>query len=374
MEDERFLRYSQRLNRLRDIAKYMYVVHVLENSHTYEEVTDIFVRVNSLGAKLRSSDLALAQISSRWPNVLAALDGFAEECEQWWFTLDTGLLVRAMVVFATHQCKFNIVANTKIDKLKSAWEEAKEGLRFAINFLRSNAGIEDESLLSSPFLYMALAVLNRIRDNKLSSKDTQMIHYWLNAANARGRYSWGSSETLLNEDLAILFRSGDPSQLVDRLKRQFGRLHLESGDFEGRRRGSSLFSMTFLALKDAGATDWSSGLEISLSHQGRLHFVQYHHVFPKSQLKKAGCEPSEINEIANMAFIGGQTNRRLSNKLPSVYFPHVIDKRGKKALLAQAIPDDPKLYELDNYRGFLAARRELLAGLVSEYIKKPLEA
>ena len=109
---------------------------------SYEEVTEIFVRVNSLGAKLRSSDLALAQKTSRWPNLLKQLEAFQEECEQSWFTTDLGQLVRSIVVFATHQCLFRTVASTPVEKLKAGWEEAKEGLRFAINFLRTNAGIE----------------------------------------------------------------------------------------------------------------------------------------------------------------------------------------------------------------------------------------
>ena len=112
---------------------------------SYEEVTEIFVRVNSLGAKLRSSDLALAQITSRWPNLLKELEAFQDECEQSWFTIELGHLVRAIVVFATQQCLFRTVAATSVDRLKNGWEQAKEGLRFAINFLRTNAGIEDKA-------------------------------------------------------------------------------------------------------------------------------------------------------------------------------------------------------------------------------------
>ncbi len=64
-EDERYERYTARLARVRAIKKYVYRMDVLERSLTYEEVTEIFVRVNSLGAKLLSSDLALAQITAR---------------------------------------------------------------------------------------------------------------------------------------------------------------------------------------------------------------------------------------------------------------------------------------------------------------------
>src|SRR5690606_26656287 len=54
-DDPRAEKYSQRLARLRDIRRYVYRMDILERSLSYEEVTEIFVRVNSLGAKLRSS-------------------------------------------------------------------------------------------------------------------------------------------------------------------------------------------------------------------------------------------------------------------------------------------------------------------------------
>ena len=113
-KDPRFQKYSDRLKKLRAIKQYPYVVHVLERAMSYEEVTEIFVRVNSLGAKLRSSDLALAQMTSRWPNLLKQLEAFQEECEQSWFTIDLGQLVRAIVVFATKQCLFRSVASTSV--------------------------------------------------------------------------------------------------------------------------------------------------------------------------------------------------------------------------------------------------------------------
>jgi hypothetical protein len=63
ISDPRYTKYSQRLARLRAIRKYMYRMDALERGLSYDEVTEIFVRVTSLGAKLRSSDLALAQIT-----------------------------------------------------------------------------------------------------------------------------------------------------------------------------------------------------------------------------------------------------------------------------------------------------------------------
>ncbi len=371
-DDSRYKRYVERLGRLRAIRNYMYVMHVLERDYSYEEVAEIFVRVNSLGVKLRSSDLALAQITARWPKSLQLLEAFQAECEEKWFTLDLGLLVRSMVVFASQQCKFNSVANIKIERLQKGWDTAKDGLRFAINFLASNAGIEDESLLSSPFLMIPLAVLSQLRKNKLSAAESRGLLYWLHASNARGRYSRGSSETLLNEDLAILFRDGGAEDLLEPLKRQFGRLDIETGDLAGRGERNPLFALAFLALKAAGAKDWQSGLGISLKHKGKLHYIEYHHIFPKALLKKAGYEQGQINEIANMAFISGDTNRKLSDTAPADYFPGVIKRRGEEALRSQAIPLDAKLLRVENFPKFLQARRELLATAIDGYINAAL--
>lgn len=369
-EDERYQKYSDRLTKLRKVRDYSYVVHVLERAMSYEEVTEIFVRVNSLGAKLRSSDLALAQMTSRWPNLLKQLEAFQDECEQSWFTLDLGLLVRAIVIFATEQCLFRAVATTSVEKLKAGWEEAQEGLRFAINFLRANAGIEDESLLSSPMFILALAAVSRKKNNQLRLDEQRALLRWLLVANARGRYSRGSSESLLNEDLAIIFRSGEIQSLLDPVEKQFGRLHIEPLDLASRGVNSPLFSLAYLALKHAGAQDWHSGLGLSLTHQGRLHFIQWHHIFPKSLLKNRGLETGEINEIANMAFITGQTNRRISNTEAASYLPAIIAQRGLGALESQVVPTDPTLWQMDRYRDFLLVRRKMLAERMNLFIEE----
>lgn len=367
-KDSRYQKYLDRLTKLRQVKTYPYVVHVLERAMSYEEVTEIFVRVNSLGAKLRSSDLALAQMTSRWPNLLKELEAFQEECEQSWFTIDLGQFVRAIVVFATSQCLFRAVASTSVEKLKQGWTEAKEGLRFAINFLRANAGIEDESLLSSPMFIHALAAVSRAKNNKLTREEQNHLMHWLLVANARGRYSRGSTETLLNEDLAVIFRSGDIAALLEPLKRQFGRLHIEPDDLAGRGVNSPLFPLAYLALKHAGAKDWYSGLGLSLTHQGKLHFIQWHHIIPKSLLKKSH-ERGEINEIANMAFITGQTNRRISNKDAVVYLKEIVAKQGTAALETQKVPLDEALWDVSRYREFLEVRRVALAACMNEFIQ-----
>jgi len=367
-DDPLWTKYTKRLARMRKIRDYPYVVNILDRNISYEEVAEIFVRVNSLGVKLRGPDLALAQITSRWRNSLTLLEEFVDECEEGGqFSLDTGLLVRAIVIFATDQSRFRAVGTLSVETLQRAWEQAKRGIRFAINFLRANAGVEDESLLSSPFLILLVAYFGVYRDERLNDSDEKALRRWLFIAHTRGHYSRGSTESVLDADLNLVKKGEGIDRLIEVLQQQFGRLTVDASDFIGRGIRSPLFSMAYLALKADGAKDWWSGLALSLSHQGRNHFIQYHHIFPKSKLQ-GEYEKAEINEIANMAFISGRVNRSISNSLPEKYIPEILEERGDDALTAQCIPPDQNLWKMDAYRTFLEKRRELLAQSINRLL------
>lgn len=372
-DDPKYDLYSKRIQRVRAIRSYQYVMQVLDRDLSYEEVAEIFVRVNSLGMKLRGSDLALAQITARWPNSLELFEAFAEECEKVWFTFDLGLLIRTLVVFATRQSRFRTVGRIPVPKLKEAWQDAKIGLRFAVNFLRQNAGIEDESLLSSPFFVIPIAAYAVRQAQRFSAEEERELLHWLFVANATAHYST-SSESTLDRDLNVLFRGGGPDELMDLLRQQLVRIRFQASDFAGRNWRNPLYPTTYLALRRGGAKDWWSGVGISLTHSGQYHYIQAHHIFPQSVLKQAGCDPSDINEIANLAFIGGGSNRSLGNKTPDVYLPPILEKRGSAALEAQCVPLAPELWRVEFFKQFLEVRRKLLADAVNAFLDDVISA
>jgi len=363
-DDPNFEKYSKRLQKVRKIKDYQYVVQVLDKSHSYQEVAEIFVRVNSLGMKLRGSDLALAQITSRWQDSLRIFEAFQEECEDRGFSFDLGVLVRAMVVFATDHSRFLTVSTIPIGDLKSAWDTTKEGVQFAANFLLSNAEIEDLSLLSSPFFIITLAYYFNKRGKQLTTQEEHDLKRWLYVASAHGHYS-GSVESTLDSDLAAVVRHG-ASELLG-IRSQLGRMEISPDELAGRGQNSPLFPMVYLALKARGAKDWRTQLGLSLGHHGRRHVIQHHHIFPKSQLK-GKYEQSEINEIANMAFISGGTNREISSRSAEVYLAEILKRHGKQALESHCIPIDPNLWRIESFRDFLKYRRTALAQAVNDFI------
>jgi len=371
-DDDRWDKYSERLQKIRKIADYPYVMQVLEKNMSYEEVTEIFVRVNSLGIKLRGSDLALAQITSRWKGFMNLIEDFAAEFkDDADYIVESGLPVRMLVIFATHQSKFKTVGRISKEQMEEAWEESKNGLRFAINFLRSNAGIDNLSFLSSPFLLIPIAVYSRLNGENLTPEQEKALLRWFYLAHMRGHYGMGSSESILDADLSTLFRSNSVDDLINQLHLHVKKFVVDVDDLVNRGIRSPFFSMLYFVFKHNGAKDWLSGLQLSDKHTGRAHTIQYHHIFPKSLLNEAKYDKREVNEIANLAFIGGKTNRHILNKEPIVYLEkEVLAKRGEDALTSQLVPLDKKLWEMDKYRDFLAYRRDAIAKTINEFMKK----
>lgn len=367
INDPRYTKYSQRLARLRGIRRYVYRMDILERELTYEEVTEIFVRVNSLGAKLRSSDLALAQITAKWRNSLKIFVAFQEHIAKAGFELDLGLHLKNLIAFTTGQSRFLTVRNLSAERLQAAWKEACPGMEFAVNFLRSNVGIDSPALLSSPFMMVTLARYGHALDYELTPEESQRLRFWVLVANAKGRYSRGSSETILDQDLSIIRDGGGAEELINRLRLQVGRLDITPGELEGRNQRSALFKTMFLAFREAGATDWLSNLAISLGHKGNIHKLQFHHIFAKALLKHRVAD-READDISNLAFIAGRTNRGISAKPPEEYMAPLLEKNNEKPFLAQCIPTEVDLLKMDRYKDFLAERRRRIAERLNAFL------
>ena len=85
-------------------------------------------------------------------------------------------------------------------------------------------------------------------------------------------------------------------------------------------------------------------------------------------LRKAGLRTREINDIANLSFVAGKTNRAISDKEPKFYLPPLIEKIGITPFEAQAIPTGPDLLDTDAYDRFLTERRRMVAERLNQFL------
>ena len=121
----------------------------------------------------------------------------------------------------------------------------------------------------------------------------------------------------------------------------------------------------FLLFKENGAEDWATSLQISPKHANRADKIDFHHVFPQAFLRdqRKDLTDREINDIANLAFIGSTTNQAIKAKAPSDYrhdYP-------KSALESQLVRFDEWGDKPEDYEGFLIGRREEIARALNAF-------
>ena len=362
LDDRTFDRYEERLNRLRAIRDYPYVMQILGSSMSYPEVTEVFVRVNSKGAKLRGSDLALAQITSRWKGGLSAIQSFLRRHPSV-EPHGEGLVARAIVIAATGSGNFRNLSALSEGEIKEAWPKVERHLPFAGDYLRNNLRMDHPWLVSSPFLLLVTAYLHQTGWPEDEATRRQ-LERWLLLANGRGRYS-GSSETRLDDDLRTVREGGGPEGLLRTLRSQTGRLDVTPEDLAEKSPLNPLFRLTFLALRARGMKDWSSGAVVDPGATSASGDIERHHIHPKATL--ARVDERLVNEIANQAFIGKATNREISGKPPALYLPRYVEL-SPELLTQHAIPEDRELWQTERYADFLEARRILLAEAIGELV------
>jgi len=165
---------------------------------------------------------------------LETFQAYQTSCSKIGFELDLAIHLKNLVTHATCQSRFLTVAGLKLDQLRSGWDAGCQGLDFALNLLRSNTGISSPALLASPFLLISLGFYGAQRHYGLSPDEAAGLVRWVLLANAKGRYSRGSSETLLDQDLKTIRDGGSYLELLERLQTQVGRLDIAPEELEGR--------------------------------------------------------------------------------------------------------------------------------------------
>lgn len=118
----------RRLEKLKRVGQYTYHLEILADL-PYQEVTEIFVRVNSRGRALKSTDLALAMLSARWPGTISRMDGLAEKLASEGFRhLDLTFLVRLLAGVVERSTSLVGLQRATTDELEAGWKRVQRGL------------------------------------------------------------------------------------------------------------------------------------------------------------------------------------------------------------------------------------------------------
>lgn len=356
---------EHRIAQVRDIAKYEYYLEILSDALKYEEVAQIFVRVNSGGRALKTVDLAMATLSAEWPGVVAKVEKGIARWAPSWPKIDAAFLVRALAATATTTATLPALRGLTPEELEAGWKRVCFGVEYSLKLLKENVGINTSTLIPSINALVPLVVLLGSQEKKFDEADA--LIYWLLGAFVTGRYS-AAADTKIAQD-SIAAKSDEPIRSLYKSAGLVGApLKIATQQLIGKGAGSPFFLLSYLAARDRDAEDWWYGVKISESSGESSFAIEYHHVHPRTTLTDTYSK-AEINDLSNLAFISGRANRKIGGRSPKGYFPELCDDHHDQ-LSPHLVPIDPTLRTADHYLDFLAARRELLAAEMTSILDK----
>ena len=358
----RTMAYLDRVNKLSKIVDTdIHIDYVTGEEMSIDIVVDIFNKVNSGGTKLSKGDLALAKVCAEWPEARENMKARLAKWQRAGFTFTLDWLLRNLTTVLTGDALFSALRKADSFAVQEGLDRTERAVDYLLNMISSRLGLDHDAVLGGRYAFPVMARhIDMLGRSRPDYREQGKLLYWYIHSFLWGRFT-GSVESTLNQDLRLV--DGSPEsidRLIDQLRRSRGELQVRPEDFGAWSLGARFYPMLYLMTRTCRSRDWGTGSELSAHLLGRGSTLNVHHVFPKSVLYKAGYSRPEVNAIANFCFQTQETNLALGNRIPEHYFPEV-EANHPGALESQWIPMNRELWALENYRGFLAARRELLA-------------
>lgn len=393
---------SEILLKLKGIANRQVGVIELDHSLDIDEVTEIFIRINSKGTPLSQSDFVMSKMAADtthggntlrkvvdyfchlavkpdfYPQMLKDTDfaGTEYASKIKWLAKDNediydpdyGDMLRVAFMYSFNRGRLADLVSLlsgrdfetreyKDEIVEDSYEKLKVGVLKFINEYNfdqfvlaiKGAGFKSSKLLNSQMtLDFAYSLFLRLQDDPAVQQGQvkRLVQKWFVLSTLTGRYV-GSPESVMSRDIRNIVEKGfilfakevEASALSD----TFWKITLPQ-NLETTSVNSPAFN-TFLAAQDYMKSNsmLMKGTMISdlITISGDVH-----HIFPKAYLKKNGVDAKgRYNQVANYTYLDTQVNKAISDDAPCVYFGTILEQCKTKNPQIGNISDEDELYK-----------------------------
>ena len=399
--------------KLQGLLSFPFTALELAANISEENVSDVFVRINSKGTPLNQADFILTLMSVFWDEGRAELERFCRMSRQptksepspfnYFIEPSPAQLLRVNVGIAFKRARLKYVYSilrgkdletekfsdesrvVQFEVLKNA-QERTLNLQYWHDFMNCvrQAGFRGNKMISSEnnLLFSYILYLIGRTEYKVPEFDLRRgIARWFFMSSVTGRFT-GSPESAMEFDLARFRDISSAEDFLGILKHicditltsDFWTVTLPNDLATSSPRSPSLFAYyAALVLLDARALFSKSKVTELLDPALHAHksALERHHLFPKGYLNKLGITGiRDTNQIANYALVEWGDNIKISDQAPIKYLSEFKGRFSENELSRMyrwhALPDN---WEHLDYKDFLEKRRELMALVISDGYK-----
>lgn len=415
--DEESDRIEDAIERVRDLAKYEFRVVYLSASADIEEISEIFVRINSAGAELNKSDFLLTLMSVFWEKGRKDLESFCEASRMparngrpspfnWHLHPKPVQLLRAAVALAFRRARLDSVyallrgrdmegGQSRLDRINEQFATLSDAQSKVLNLVHWHeflqclelAGFRGKKMITSDTAVVysyVMWLIGRIEHRVPLDRLRHLIARWFFMSHTTSRYS-GSFETQVERDLVAVAKVDSPDAYGKVLSRIIDDTF--TGDYWAVTLPNALASS---ASKSPVLSGYIAALNIldadTLLSRTKVRNrldpaitvkkgIERHHLFPKAYLqgKLKISDLRMVNQIANMALVEWSDNIAISDRAPAEYWPQQV---GANGVPAEVLDRQMKWHALPlnwtemSYEDFLPARRTMMARVVRQAFER----
>lgn len=415
---------SENINAIVNLKNHTLPVFDIKANAEEEDVSEIFVRVNSGGVSLKQNDFILTLLSLYWDEGRKEIEEFSKESTfptkgkttsyNQITTVAAQDLIRVVMAYAFDRARlkygYKLLRGADFDKRGAVdgelriqrFDTLKDKLPDVLDvhswheFLKAimNAGyLSGDLILSGNAIFYSYAfyLIAKHRFHASYNENMHLTSLWFFYASLVSLYTGSFESTVeshLNsiKDLSTLKEYKDfiLSRVNERLTNDYFDITLVGSEglaVSGKGNNAWNAYVAALNIMDAKILFSKSNLLVSKLFEpgtdGNRKSLEKHHLCPKAHMKAQGYTDAKINQMANYAFIDWKDNMDILDDAPSVYYPIVCEGRSDEEILRMEEENAlPHGWENMPYEDFLVERRKLMAAKIKQafdLLKKNVE-
>lgn len=327
-------------------------------------VAIVFERINHLGVALDTLQLLSAWTWNEDFDLLDKFRDLRDDLSDYGFAGvgdDSDLILSCVAGILAGEPGPETLLNLNGSDVRTQFPRVEQGIRGAIDFLRTQLKVVHLKLLPYPAMLVPLAVFFAEPEGKDVVYDAATyarLKRWFWRTCFSARYSSQTRKTTIHDiQQVLLLKNGQPNNFGDI------DVKVEEAFFKNTFRVGAAATKTFvLLLSNNSPKSLLSGKDIDLDRVLQSYNrSEFHHAYPRAFLRDNGYDDQSINILGNFCFLSAAENRKIGRKRPSVYLKelggieHNVDETLASAFCAAEEFDD-------DYDRFIKAR---LARLVA---------
>jgi len=362
------------MNKCRNIL-HTYPISIIEvKDMDLEDAIEIFERINQGGKRLKLFDLVVANTWTENFDLKIKSDELITEIKKSGFgEIDEEVIAQTLSLLVKNGCTKSYQLQITEEEMVENWKDVSDGVKLAVDYLRSNLGVKIYDFLPYSSMVPLLAYLFvKIDRRSLSAMQSKFVHKWFWVSAFTQRYG-SSALTTMGADKENYFKplaegsdvSFDHTVTIN--KAELKKLTLSTNS------AAKNAILCILALNEP--KHFANGSTITLDTQlcSSFNEKEMHHIFPNAYLKTLGINSTKRNLLLNFAFIPGELNREISDDKPSDYFSTFKNnnKRFDLILDSHLIPggEDSAIWS-DSFEDFLDQRADQILNKIKKYVEQ----